>query len=171
MEEISKADASASVVMSVNNSLVCYLLEKFASDNLKEKYLRPLAKGEKIGAFSLSEPQSGSDASNMNTIAKLNGDHYIVNGTKNWVTNGINSDYVILFAITTQEIGYKGISVFLVESKDLRASFEFALESSDILNSILFKLSLNVLTCSSILSKYLDTIQSLKNLVGTPNTK
>ena len=115
MEEISKADASASVVMSVNNSLVCYLLEKFASEDLKEKYLRPLAKGEKIGAFSLSEPQSGSDASNMKTIAKLNGDHYIVNGTKNWVTNGINSDYVILFAITTQGIGHKGISAFLVE--------------------------------------------------------
>ena len=115
MEEISKADASASVVMSVNNSLVCYLLEKFASEELKQKYLIPLAKGEKLGAFSLSEPQSGSDASNMRTIAKLEGDHYIVNGTKNWVTNGINSDYVILFAITTQGIGHKGISAFLVE--------------------------------------------------------
>ena len=115
MEEISIADASASVVMSVNNSLVCYLLEKFASDELKEKYLKPLAKGEKLGAFSLSEPQSGSDASNMRTIAKLDGDYYIVNGTKNWVTNGINSDYVILFAITTQGIGHKGISAFLVE--------------------------------------------------------
>ena len=115
MEEISKADASASVVMSVNNSLVCYLLEKFASEELKQKYLIPLAKGEKLGAFSLSEPQSGSDASNMRTIAKLEGDHYIVNGTKNWVTNGINSNYVILFAITTQGIGHKGISAFLVE--------------------------------------------------------
>ena len=115
MEEISKADASASVIMSVNNSLVCYLLEKFASEELKQKYLIPLAKGEKLGAFSLSEPQSGSDASNMRTIAKLEGDHYIVNGTKNWVTNGINSDYVILFAITTQGIGHKGISAFLVE--------------------------------------------------------
>ncbi|MBC8196353.1 MAG: acyl-CoA dehydrogenase [Candidatus Marinimicrobia bacterium] len=115
MEEISRVDASAAVVMSVNNSLVCYLLEKFASEELKEKYLKPLAKGEKIGAFSLSEPQSGSDASNMKTIAQLNGDHYIVNGTKNWVTNGINSDYVILFAITTQGIGHKGISAFLVE--------------------------------------------------------
>ena len=115
MEEISKADASASVVMSVNNSLVCYLLEKFAGEELKQKYLIPLAKGEKLGAFSLSEPQSGSDASNMRTIAKLEGDHYIVNGTKNWVTNGINSDYVILFAITTQGIGHKGISAFLVE--------------------------------------------------------
>ena len=115
MEEISNADASASVVMSVNNSLVCYLLEKFASDELKEKYLKPLAKGEKLGAFSLSEPQSGSDASNMRTIAQLNGDHYIINGTKNWVTNGINCDYVILFAITTQGIGHKGISAFLIE--------------------------------------------------------
>jgi len=115
MEEISRVDASAAVVMSVNNSLVCYLLQKFASDALKEKYLKPLAKGEKIGAFSLSEPQSGSDASNMKTIAQLNGDHYVVNGTKNWVTNGINSDYVILFAITTQGIEHKGISAFLVE--------------------------------------------------------
>ena len=115
MEEISNADASASVVMSVNNSLVCFLLEKFATDELKEKYLKPLAKGEKLGAFSLSEPQSGSDASNMRTIAQIKGDHYIINGTKNWVTNGINCDYVILFAITTQGVGHKGISAFLVE--------------------------------------------------------
>ena len=115
IEEIAKIDASASVIMSVNNSLVCYLLEKFASSEIKEKYLRLLAKGEKLGAFSLSEPQSGSDASNMKTIAKLNGDHYIINGTKNWVTNGITSDFVILFAITTQGIGHKGISAFIIE--------------------------------------------------------
>ncbi|MAJ44910.1 MAG: acyl-CoA dehydrogenase [Candidatus Marinimicrobia bacterium] len=115
MEEISKADASASVIMSVNNSLVCYLLEKFASEELKQKYLLSLARGKKLGAFSLSEPQSGSDASNMQTIATLNGDHYIVHGTKNWVTNGINCDYVILFAITKQGIGHKGISAFIIE--------------------------------------------------------
>ena len=115
MEEISRVEASSGVVMSVNNSLVCYLLEKFASDHLKEKYLKPLASGNKLGAFSLSEPQSGSDASNMRTFAKKDGDHYYISGTKNWVTNGINSDYVILFAVTEKGIGHKGVSCFLVE--------------------------------------------------------
>ena len=115
MEEISRVEASSGVVMSVNNSLVCYLLEKFASDHLKEKYLKPLASGKKLGAFSLSEPQSGSDASNMRTFAKKDGDHYYISGTKNWVTNGINSDYVILFAVTEKGIGHKGVSCFLVE--------------------------------------------------------
>ena len=115
MEEISRIDASSSVVMSVNNSLVCYLLESFGSDYIKEKYLTQLASGKKLGAFSLSEPQSGSDASNMKTIAVKDGDHYIINGTKNWVTNGINSDYVVIMAITTQGIGHKGISTFIVE--------------------------------------------------------
>ena len=115
MEEISKIDASAGVIMSVNNSLVCYLLEKYASDIIKDKYLIKLAKGKKLGAFSLSEPQSGSDASNMNTFAKLDGDSYVLNGTKNWVTNGINCDYVLVFALTQKEVGHKGISCFLVE--------------------------------------------------------
>ena len=115
MEEIARVDASAAVVMSVNNSLVCYLLEKYGSDFIKEKYLKKLAAGEKLGAFSLSEPQSGSDASNMKTNAIKDGDHYVITGTKNWVTNGINSDYVMLFAITTPDIGHKGISCFLVE--------------------------------------------------------
>ena len=115
MEEISRVEASSGVVMSVNNSLVCYLLEKFGSDFLKEKYLKPLASGKKLGAFSLSEPQSGSDASNMRTIAKKEGDHYIISGTKNWVTNGINSNYVILFAVTEKGIGYKGVSCFIIE--------------------------------------------------------
>ena len=115
MEEIARVDASASVVMSVNNSLVCYLLEKFGSDFQKEKYLKPLARGKKIGAYSLSEPQSGSDASNMRTVAKKDGNHYIVSGTKNWVTNGINSDIVMLFAMTETGVGYKGISCFIVE--------------------------------------------------------
>ena len=99
MEEISKVDASAGVIMSVNNSLVCYLIEKYGSDYIKENYLKDLASGLKLGAFSLSEPQSGSDASNMNTFAEKNDDYYIINGTKNWVTNGINSDIVIVFAI------------------------------------------------------------------------
>ena len=115
MEEISRVEASSGVVMSVNNSLVCYLLEKFASDHLKEKYLKPLASGKKLGAFSLSEPQAGSDASNMRTFANKDGDHYYISGTKNWVTNGINSDYVILFAVTEKGIGHKGVSCFLVE--------------------------------------------------------
>ncbi|MFQ6609229.1 MAG: acyl-CoA dehydrogenase [Fidelibacterota bacterium] len=115
MEEIARIDASAAVVMSVNNSLVCFLLEKFGSDYIKEKYLKPLASGEKLGAFSLSEPQSGSDASNMKTLVKRDGSGYRVSGTKNWVTNGINSDYVILFAVTTPGIGHKGISAFLME--------------------------------------------------------
>jgi len=115
MEEISRVEASSGVVMSVNNSLVCYLLEKFASDHLKEKYLKPLASGNKLGAFSLSEPQAGSDASNMRTFANKDGDHYYISGTKNWVTNGINSDYVILFAVTEKGIGHKGVSCFIVE--------------------------------------------------------
>jgi len=115
MEEISRVEASSGVVMSVNNSLVCYLLEKFASDHLKEKYLKPLASGKKLGAFSLSEPQAGSDASNIRTFANKDGDHYYISGTKNWVTNGINSDYVILFAVTEKGIGHKGVSCFIVE--------------------------------------------------------
>ena len=117
MEEIARVDASAAVVMSVNNSLVCYLLEKYGSDFIKDKYLKRLSTGEKLGAFSLSEPQSGSDASNMNTVAKKDGDDYLITGTKNWVTNGINSDYVMLFAITTQGVGHKGISCFVVEKE------------------------------------------------------
>ena len=115
MEEISRVEASSGVIMSVNNSLVCYLLEKFGSEYLKEKYLKLLASGNKLGAFSLSEPQAGSDASNMRTFAKKEEDHYLISGIKNWVTNGINSDFVILFAVTEKGIGYKGISCFIVE--------------------------------------------------------
>ena len=115
MEEISKVDASAGVIMSVNNSLVCYLLNKYGSEHIKTKYLISLAKGDKLGSFSLSEPQSGSDASNMKTYATLDGDNYILNGTKNWVTNGISCDYAIVFALTEKGIGHKGISCFLVE--------------------------------------------------------
>jgi len=115
MEEIAKADASVSVIMSVNNSLVCYLLEKYASNFIKEKYLKQLAAGNKLGAFSLSEPQSGSDASNMLAFAKKDGDYYILSGTKNWVTNGLHSDYVLVFAVTEKGIGHKGISCFIVD--------------------------------------------------------
>jgi len=115
LEEISRVDASAGVVMSVNNSLVCSLLEKFGSDYIKKKYLNLLATGEKIGAFSLSEPQAGSDASNMKTSAVKKDDYYEITGIKNWVTNGINSDFVILFAMTEKELGYKGISCFIIE--------------------------------------------------------
>ena len=115
MEQISRVDASAAVVMSVNNSLVCALLEKYGDDYQKDKYLKSLASGEKIGAFSLSEPQSGSDASNMKTYAEKKDGFYILNGIKNWVTNGINSDIVLVFAITEKNVGHKGISCFIVE--------------------------------------------------------
>ena len=115
MEEISKVDASAGVIMSVNNSLVCYLLNKYGNDFIKKKYLAPLAQGNKLGAFSLSEPQSGSDASNMKTYARIDGGHYILSGTKNWVTNGIHCDSVIVFALTEKNLGHKGISCFIVD--------------------------------------------------------
>ena len=115
MEEIAKIDASAAVIMSVNNSLVCYIFEKYASSEQKEKYLIPLAKGTKLGCFSLSEPQSGSDASNMNVYAKEDGDDFIISGTKNWVTNGINSDIIMLFCLTEKGVGHKGISCFIVD--------------------------------------------------------
>ena len=117
MEEISAIDASAAVIMSVNNSLVCYLIEHFGDDFQKEKYLAKLTTGQKLGAFSLSEPQSGSDASNMNTTAIKSDDCYILNGTKNWVTNGIHSDIVLVFAMTEKGIGHKGISCFIVEKE------------------------------------------------------
>ncbi len=114
-EEISREDASAGVVMSVNNSLVCQLLMDWANDDQKEKYLKKLASGEWLGAFSLSEPQAGSDASNLLCTAKLDGDHYVLNGTKNWVTSGINSNVVMVFAVTEKGIGHKGVSAFIVE--------------------------------------------------------
>jgi len=114
-EEISREDASAGVVMSVNNSLVCQLLMDWANDNQKEKYLKKLASGEWLGAFSLSEPQAGSDASNLLCTAKRDGDHYVLNGIKNWVTSGINSNAVIVFAVIEKGIGYKGVSAFIVE--------------------------------------------------------
>ncbi|MGE3800976.1 MAG: acyl-CoA dehydrogenase [Candidatus Kapaibacterium sp.] len=116
MEEISKVDASVGVVMSVNNSLVCWLLEKYGSDEQKEKYLRPLATGQKIGAYCLSEPEAGSDATQQRTEATKNADgSWTLNGTKNWITNGTTADVYLVIAQTDKEKGYKGISCFIVE--------------------------------------------------------
>ena len=122
MEEIAAVELATSTIMSVNNSLVCQLFVDYGTDDQKEKYLKPLAIGEKLGAYSLSEPESGSDASNMRTFAKREGDHYVINGTKNWVTNGINGDIVILFCMTEKNVGYKGISAFVVEKGTLGLS-------------------------------------------------
>ncbi|MDQ3051516.1 MAG: acyl-CoA dehydrogenase [Bacteroidota bacterium] len=115
MEEISKVDASASVVMSVNNSLVCWGLENFASEDQKQKYLVPLAKGEIIGAFCLSEPEAGSDATSQRTTAIDMGDHYLVNGTKNWITNGNTASVYLVMAQTDVAKGHKGINCLIVE--------------------------------------------------------
>ena len=115
MEELSKIDASASVIMSVNNSLVCYGLEKYANENQKQKYLIELATGKKLGAFCLSEPEAGSDATSQKTTAIDKGDHYLLNGTKNWITNGGSADYYIIIAQTDKEKKHKGINAFIVE--------------------------------------------------------
>lgn len=115
MEELSKIDASASVSMSVNNSLVCWGLEKYGTEEQKQKYLTRLATGEVLGAFCLSEPEAGSDATSQRTSAELNGDHYILNGTKNWITNGSTASIYLVIAQTDASKGHKGISVFIVE--------------------------------------------------------
>jgi alkylation response protein AidB-like acyl-CoA dehydrogenase len=115
MEELSKIDASASVVVSVNNSLVCYGLEKYGSEEQKQKYLVPLAKGEKIGAFCLSEPEAGSDATSQRTTAIDMGDHYLLNGTKNWITNGSSASTYIVMAQTDASKGSHGINALIVE--------------------------------------------------------
>jgi alkylation response protein AidB-like acyl-CoA dehydrogenase len=115
MIEISKADASVGVIMSVNNSLVCFGLEKYGTDFIKEKYLVPLAKGEKLGAFCLSEPEAGSDATNQRTTAEKQDGYYILNGIKNWITNGTSADYFLVMAATDRLKGHKGISTLLVE--------------------------------------------------------
>ncbi len=115
MEEISKVDASTSVVMSVNNSLVCWGIETFGTDEQKEKYLKPLAKGNKIGAFCLSEPEAGSDATSQSTTAIDKGDYYLLNGTKNWITNGSSAEIYLVIAQTDIEKGHKGINAFIVE--------------------------------------------------------
>lgn len=117
MEEISKIDASASVCMSVNNSLVCWGLEAYGTEAQKQKYLVPLAKGQSIGAFCLSEPEAGSDATSQRTTAILKGDKYILNGTKNWITNGNTADYYLVIAQSHADKGHKGINAFIVEKK------------------------------------------------------
>ena len=115
MEELSKIDASASVMVSVNNSLVCYGLEAYGNEEQKQKYLTKLATGEQIGAFCLSEPEAGSDATSQKTTAIDKGDHYVINGTKNWITNGGRSDVYLVIAQTDRDKGDKGINAFIVE--------------------------------------------------------
>ncbi len=115
MEELSKVDASASVAVSVNNSLVCYGIEAYGSEEQKMKYLVPLASGQKLGAFCLSEPEAGSDATMQRTTAEDKGDHYLINGTKNWITNGSNADYYIVIAQTDVAKGHRGINAIIVE--------------------------------------------------------
>lgn len=115
MEEISKVDASASVVMSVNNSLVCWGLETYGSEEQKQKYLVPLASGQKIGAFLLSEPEAGSDATSQRTTAEDKGDHYLLNGIKNWITNGNSASTYLVIAQTDVEKKHKGINAFIVD--------------------------------------------------------
>src|ERR1700741_4346553 len=115
MEEIFKKNASCSVVMSVNNSLVCWGLQTFGTEAQKQKYLIPLAKGEIIGAFCLSEPEAGSDATSQRTTAIDKGDHYILNGTKNWITNGSSASGYLVIAQTDVDKGHKGINAFIIE--------------------------------------------------------
>ena len=115
MEELSKIDASASVIVSVNNSLVCYGIEKFGTQAQKEKYLPKLATGQYVGAFCLSEPEAGSDATSQKTMAENKGDHYLINGSKNWITNGGRSNVYLVIAQTDKEKGHHGISAFIVE--------------------------------------------------------
>ncbi|MDR6301930.1 acyl-CoA dehydrogenase [Mesonia maritima] len=115
MEELSKIDASCSVIVSVNNSLVCWGIETFGTEEQKKKYLTKLATGESIGAFCLSEPEAGSDATSQKTTAIDKGDHYVLNGTKNWITNGGSADYYLVIAQTDREKKHKGINAFIVE--------------------------------------------------------
>ncbi|MCY4781622.1 acyl-CoA dehydrogenase [Sphingobacterium sp. UT-1RO-CII-1] len=115
LEEIAKIDASTAVIMSAHNSLVLYGLAAFGTEEQKEKYLKPLANGNKLGAFALSEPEAGSDATSQHTTAVDKGDHYLLNGTKNWITNGGTADIYLIIAQTHQEKGHRGINVFIVE--------------------------------------------------------
>ncbi len=115
MEELSKIDASASVMVSVNNSLVCYGLEAYGTEEQKQKYLTKLATGEQLGAFCLSEPEAGSDATSQATTAEDKGDHYLLNGTKNWITNGSSADVYLVIAQTDRSKGHRGINAFIVE--------------------------------------------------------
>lgn len=115
LEEIAKIDASAAVIMSAHNSLVLYGLNEFGTEEQKQKYLKPLASGEKLGAFALSEPEAGSDASSQHTMAEDKGVYYLLNGTKNWITNGGNADIYIVIAQTDPEKGHRGINALIVE--------------------------------------------------------
>ncbi|MEM9868718.1 MAG: acyl-CoA dehydrogenase family protein, partial [Bacteroidota bacterium] len=115
MEELSKIDASASVIVSVNNSLVCWGLETYGTEKQKENYLNRLTTGEVIGAFCLSEPEAGSDATSQKTTALDKGDHYLLNGTKNWITNGSSAEIYLVIAQTHIDKGHKGINAFIVE--------------------------------------------------------
>jgi alkylation response protein AidB-like acyl-CoA dehydrogenase len=115
LEEIAKVDASVCVIMSVNNSLVCFGIEKWGNDEQKERFLKPLASGQKLGCFCLSEPEAGSDATNQRTEAVKDGDYYILNGIKNWITNGKYADVYFMHAQTDRSKGHKGISTFLIE--------------------------------------------------------
>lgn len=115
LEEIAKIDASTAVILSAHNSLVLWGLNEFGSEEQKQKYLVPLAKGEKLGAFALSEPEAGSDASSQHTTAEEKDDHYLLNGTKNWITNGGNADIYLVIAQTNPELGHRGINVLIVE--------------------------------------------------------
>ena len=115
IEEIAAVELATSTIMSVNNSLVCQVLLDNGNVEQKNEFLKPLANGNKLGAYSLSEPQSGSDASNMRTYAEKNGDQFIINGVKNWVTSGENSDFIIFFCKTEKGVGSKGISAFIIE--------------------------------------------------------
>ena len=115
MIEISKVDASVGVIMSVNNSLVCTGLQKYGSDYIKENYLSKISTGEKLGAFALSEPEAGSDATKQHTTADKDGDHFVLNGMKNWITNGTTADYYVVMATTDKEKGHHGITTFIVE--------------------------------------------------------
>ncbi|GGE09401.1 MULTISPECIES: acyl-CoA dehydrogenase [Sphingobacterium] len=115
LEEIAKIDASAAVIMSAHNSLVLFGLNEFGTEEQKQKYLKPLASGEKLGAFALSEPEAGSDASSQHTLAEDKGDHYVLNGTKNWITNGGNADIYIVIAQTDPDKGHRGINALIVE--------------------------------------------------------
>src|SRR5512135_1421671 len=117
LEEISKVDVAHGTIMSVNNSLVCYGLKTFATEEQKQAFLVPLASGKKLGAYSLTEPQSGSDAGNMKTRAVLEGDQYVINGRKSWVTSGPVADYIILFASTDPEKKHRGTACFVVDTK------------------------------------------------------
>ncbi len=115
MIEISKVDASVGVIMSVNNSLVCTGLQRYGSDYIKENYLSKLSTGEKLGAFALSEPEAGSDATKQHTTADRDGDYFVLNGMKNWITNGTSADYYVVMATTDKEKGHHGITTFVVE--------------------------------------------------------